>query len=304
METMSSAALRGFVRDLAFAEGKLEVQLTLGLINTVLWFWFMPWFARNFVRPYIDRSSFKKQWVSLHLQTYKNSGLEVNEEAAYELSTWSVPMIIQHGIGGMLCLPAMFNLFSPEVNAALACHGTLAELGFEWQDLITRFWQARYGTDDQKKMNNPSVLKLILAHHIVGSTMVLPMNMYFRYSRWYVEGNVLLQFASFVSLACQQYGFTHDKSTLEGARLMRSISIFTFGLILYTRVIRYAVVLFFLNREIYEAGYYYLFAQSLVVGCGLILFNTVMVKSSYKKMNKFQQNLAIVEKNHALQKDE
>jgi len=31
---MSSAALRGFVRDLAFAEGKLEVQLTLGLINT------------------------------------------------------------------------------------------------------------------------------------------------------------------------------------------------------------------------------------------------------------------------------
>lgn len=293
-----------FLRDLLYAEGKIEVQITLALLQTLLWAWFIPYFAAHVVRPYIDRSNFKKQWVSLHHATYTHAGLDVSEKAAYELSTWSVPMIIQHGIGGALCIPALFNLFSPKVNVALAIHGTLAELGFEWQDLITRVWQRKFGTEEQKQMNDPSILKLIFAHHMAGSVMVLPLNIWFRHSRWYVEGNILLQFASFVSLSCQQYGFTFDKNTLEGAKIMRSISMFTFGIILYSRVFRYSYVVFQLNREIFDAGFYKLLAISLTVGCGLILFNTVMVKSSWKKMRKFQANLITVEKNYALKKDD
>lgn len=301
---MEQIMSREFLRDMLYAEGKIEVQLALGFLQTLFWGWFIPHFAARYVRPYIDKSNFKKQWVALHHGQYKSAGLDVSEEAAYELSTWSIPMIIQHGIGGALCIPAMFNLFSPEVNVALAVHGTLAELGFEWQDLITRSWKRRFGTQEQKDMNHPSILKLIFAHHMVGSVMVLPLNIYFRHSRWFVEGNILLQFASFVSLGCQNVGYTFDKNTLEGAKIMRSISIFTFGIILYSRVFRYAYVVFQLNREIYEAGFYKMLALSLTVGCGLILFNSVIVKSSYKKMQKFQANLVAVEKNYALEKNE
>lgn len=293
MATVNSTG-GNFGNALLMAEPRVNVQLTLGLMQAVLWFMYMPWFAKSVVKPYIDRSNFKEQWIHLHQTIYRTSGINLDREGTYDLSCWTVPMITQHGIGGLLTVPLLLNLFSPEVNIALACHGALTEFGFELQDLLYRLWQRNYGTKAEKAANNPTILKMIIAHHMVGLSLIIPFNIVARESRYYHEAGLLLQGASFVSLASQQYGFTLDMAKESGALKMRNISRMVFCICLYTRLLRYLPLQYFLNMEIRELGYTSLANVGVVTGCGLIFFNLVVLRGAWKRLQKFSDIKSIV----------
>lgn len=283
----AAAAEGGFLNGLLFAEARLDVQLVLGLGQALFWFFYMPWFASRVVKPFIDRSSFREQWIQLHQAIYKGSGIILSREGCYDLSCWTVPMITQHGLGGLLTIPFLLNLFSPKVNVALACHGALTEFGFELQDIVSRLWQVKYGTESQKSANNPTILKLIIAHHMVGLTLILPLNLYARDSYYYHESGFLLQGASFISLFVQQYGFSLDMAKKECALQMRNISRFATCVMLYSRVIRYIPLMYLLNMELREKGFHTMANVGAFVGLGLSFFNVVIMGSAWKKLKKF-----------------
>lgn len=276
-----------FTNALLMAEPRVEVQLVLGLGQALLWFLYMPWFAQHVVKPYIDRSSFREQWIQLHQMIYHSSGVKLSREGSYDLSCWTVPMITQHGIGGLLTVPLLLNIFSPEVNVALACHGALTEFGFEFQDLFYRLWQRKYGTESQKTANNPTILKLIIAHHMVGLSLIIPLNIIARNSRSYHEAGLLLQGASFISLFAQQYGFTLDMAQEKGARTMRTISRAVMCICLYTRLFRYLPLQYFLNMELREMGYHKMANVGVFTGLGLSFFNLVVISGAWKRVKKF-----------------
>ena len=81
--------------------------------------------------------------------------------------------------------------------------------------------------------NRGSVVFFAVCHHIMGTSMILPMNLYFRDSRDYHELVFLLQFGAVISFYAQAYGFTLDVTTRAGLRSVRRAVAWTFVSVLW-----------------------------------------------------------------------
>lgn len=105
-----------------------------------------------------------KPWlVAAGERDYEHGGKELYKQFGMDLSSkqfveqfmamwpWTVGVILQHLVGGMLCLPSIFNIGDPQVAASLACLGILSEMGWEIQDLITWIYK-RFGVPQGKAM--------------------------------------------------------------------------------------------------------------------------------------------------------
>ena len=103
-----------------------------------------------------------KPWlVAAGERDYEHGGKELYKQLGMDLSSkqfveqfismwpWTVGVILQHLVGGMLCLPSIFNIGDPQVAASLACLGILSEMGWEIQDLITWIYK-RFGCATRK----------------------------------------------------------------------------------------------------------------------------------------------------------
>ena len=82
---------------------------------------------------------------------------------------------------------------------------------------------------------------LLLCHHAVAVTMVVPMNAnaMLRTDRDYHELSFLLQAAAFVAGFSQLYGFTLDCDTEQGLRRMRLSVFFSWFSAVWSRGYRY-----------------------------------------------------------------
>merc|ERR1712217_782637 len=100
-------------------------------------------------------------------------------KTCFEFSCEEIGIISQHAIGGACCIPALLGWFSPEVRSALACHGGLCEAGWELQDGLNRAYEVTFGGSEGKKKNTPALCLIMALHHVMGISMVIPMNIYF-----------------------------------------------------------------------------------------------------------------------------
>merc|ERR1719230_87189 len=60
-------------------------------------------------------------------------------------------VLLQHGLGGLLCIPAVLGFEGPA--AAAARHGALSEAGWELSDTIQRLWQVTLGSARDRAEN-------------------------------------------------------------------------------------------------------------------------------------------------------
>jgi hypothetical protein len=179
--------------------------------------------------------------------------------------------------------------FSGPVAWALVRHGALCEAGWEFQDILQRAWQVKFGGEDGKAKNPSSLLAAVALHHALGLCMVIPMNLAYGGHPCYHELVFLLQGAAFFALLMQNYGFTLDVHTSAGLHQMRLGAISVFAVLCWSRLYRYWAIGYQLMCTLYADGNVVILS---VAGPGLVLmgiFNVVLVGDAFGKCRKFMR---------------
>ena len=135
----------------------------------------------------------------------------------------------------------------------------------------------------------------------MGTSMILPMNLYFRDSRDYHELVFLLQFGAVISFYAQAYGFTLDVTTRAGLRSMRRAVAWTFVSVLWGRGIRYVIIGTRLLATIQGAGRPTLWKLGVVGLSGMGIFNFVVIVDTARKLWKFCVRTPMPIENNELQ---
>lgn len=273
--------------DLVMSKRTIEVQLVLLLLQTVVVKIAFD-FIRKVTKQYIDKQSWKTQFIALSKTTYKAMGISLNsEEDWYDASVSSISFSIHHLIGGLLCVPSVLGVpgISPQLSFALARHGALFEAAFELSDVLTRAYQILFTSDGWSK-NPRSVLTILAIHHTCGLSSVVPMNLFFGDSRLYHEAVFLLQGAAGIALGAQAYGYTINIKTNTGIFQMKLLTSLVMAVMLYTRVFRYCLLGFELAQMMYN-GNFAVFTISMFACLAMSLFNVIIVGDAFKKFKKF-----------------
>lgn len=220
---------------------------------------------------------------------------DFTEAESFENACLGVAITLQHFVGGSLCLPSVLGVEMRGASAALACHGALCEAGWELQDFVARAHQIlRQGQAGRRK--NPVPLLVILTlHHVAGQSLCIPMNIHYRTNRDYHEMVFLLQFAAFVALALQCYGFTLDVESRTGLRKMRGAVIILWLTVAYSRIVRYAVVGYRLLAAYRTDGHDAMLWAGCFAMATMSIINVLFFFDATCKLKKFMTMRAVQE---------
>lgn len=278
--------------DLLYCAPTLQVQLVLGALYAVFWYVAIPFIARRVTKPFLDAHPMREQFAKINHKNWTNFGIDVTAEEAYEMSIEPMGPLVQHVFGGLLCVPAVMALpgFSANLASALARHGALHEAGWELMDSLCRIWSMLFG-DEKSRKSNPMALCIIMAvHHVMGLSMIIPMNLFYPELPLYHEIVMLLQLVAGAAMMCQNYGYITDASTRGGRWRMFANSTFVFIAMLWSRAFRFGVLawrlLVIFNHESFDL----FVVGSIAVGL-MSLLNLLMVYDSTQKWIKFTSML-------------
>ena len=184
------------IQDILLATAKIEVQIILALLHSVLWYVLINYVLFAIARKIICNMRSKKQFLHQTCESMKKMVGDAweDEESQIELAANTQCILVQHCVGGMLSLPSVLGmsyLFPAGVTAAMARHGALCEIGFEIQDTLLRTWQIVFGGEIGRKRNPLSMMVIQLMHHSLAFCLVIPLNIYYPDNVWYHEGIVL-----------------------------------------------------------------------------------------------------------------
>lgn len=280
-----------WLRRLAVAESSLGVQLALVLIYAVFWSFALKRVGLMLQR-WLKRQAFASNVIARSRRTMREGyGIYFDERAAFETTCTIGAVLSQHAAGGLACAPSVVfgaNAFT----TPLAIHGALCEVGWEVSDVCIRTYE-RAGFDGAAGVaRNPwRFVGILAAHHVMGLSMVVPMNLFHRDAPEYHELVCLLQLAAFVAGAAQLgcYALTLPRDI----RAMRVMVTVTLGAVLYSRVFRYYAVgralLAILESE--PA----MFKGGVVALAVMGAFNAVVLYDCAKKFVKFWRYDALVD---------
>jgi hypothetical protein len=275
---------------LVFSEGTLETQLTLVVIWATIWFFVIPYAAKNIFEPFVASKPWKDKWVDLNDKTFQ-TGFFIHfktKAEVFEFACLFLAIICQHALGGFLCIPSLVGASGAGV-AALACHGGLCEAGWELQDAMVRIYQVLFGGPAGKEKNPTPLMVILFIHHAMGLSMVIPMNIVYHDNVYYHEFVFLLQFAAFVALGLQNYGYTLDVKTASGLAQMKVCTGVTVSTMLWSRAGRYAMVGYYLITTMYADGNTKMLCLGAVVLGLMGLLNILMVVDGIGKFVKFMK---------------
>jgi len=262
MEVFVSSVLERFstitFHDLLIAASRLEVQIVLAILHTIFWYHVIHRIFYPLVIRAIYGLECKKQFIEFNRQCFKKLMLwdigEVEEEQIETIASIDA-VVLQHLIGGLLCLPSalgLASLFPPGVATAMACHGGLSEIGYEVEDMMVRFYEVLFGGEKGRRKNPSCVIFGLLAHHSAACCLVVPFNIFYRDNTYIHEAICCLQLAAFAAFYLQQYGYTLDVKKQEELTKMKISITLSLIIILWTRVIRYGMLWNILLNQIFE----------------------------------------------------
>jgi len=262
------------------------VQLALATMQGLFWKVVTSFLAKLVFKPMVVAN---EQWIDLNAAKEKKQQSEVPREQTIQNICELLVNLIQHAIGGALCIPVLINGnlgLSFSTAAALARHGALTEVGYEVMDLVTRIYQITLG-GPEGKIKNPKALFIgVCIHHFMGISMVLPMNIYYSDNYWYFYLVFLLQFAAAVALGSQQYGFTLDVSNKAGLLKMKIAVTLTFFVMWYSRAIAYVYVIGELLITFWDQSIGF-FVAGCVANLAMLMINLIFVCESTEKFKKY-----------------
>ena len=266
----------------------IRTQLTLLVLNALAWYVWIELTPKYIFQPYVLAQVWKDHWVERHKQSLKAMEIEFRND--HDVFVWAcgfLAIAFQHFVGGALCLPSVLGLGHISTQCALACHGAMCEVGWEVQDTLRSLTEVLLGGEEGKAKNPAPILVLKAIHHVLGLSMVIPMNLYYSESAEYHEFIFLLQFAAAIAIACTNYGYTLNVKTADGLAKMKVVVTVTWIVMVYSRVTRFAIVGWSLlgllrnNHMMYYAG--------LGALCLMCVFNILITVDATSKLVKFVQ---------------
>lgn len=282
------------VGDLAWAEPRLEVQIALAGLHSAAWFVAIQYVVPPLAKRMISGLKNKAQFLSMFRDSLKNMiQYDMGPDPVKQLEETSLfeGVLVQHGVGGALCLPSVLGLSSrlpSGLTGALARHGALCEVGWEVSDTLTRISQMLFGGEAGRAKNPVAVLVMLLMHHSCAQCMVMPLNLYYPDNVYYHEGIFLLQGCSIGAMALQQYGYTLDIKTPEGLTKMKIATAASLGLMTWGRLVRYGFVWWKLITTFKEDQNTFVLKLALPPVVLLSLFNVALLGDCLEKFLKFR----------------
>eukprot|EP00668_Euglena_longa_P000501 GGOE01000624.1.p1 GENE.GGOE01000624.1~~GGOE01000624.1.p1 ORF type:complete len:325 (-),score=69.88 GGOE01000624.1:200-1174(-) len=265
-----------------------EVLILAILIHTVL----------HRVNTLVLRWSSGKPWMT-HVMAngrkrLKGMGVPPSDAAALRLwvELWGVAL--QHGVGALLCLPALTGGWGlpPGVPAVLARHAAVCECGWEVGDLVVRLhrkWFTPGGWEEQPS----GLIGVVLLHHAMGFGLTIPMNIFFSESKLYFEMVAVLQGSSLFIILITQWGQMLDVSQpAQLEQMFWSSLILVLGL-LAVRFAYYGWLSLQLLVAADEMGNPELYSAGVVAAFSLGLANAVYTLDAAKRLVKFAPLYAV-----------
>ena len=280
--------------EVLYAAPRLEAQIAAALCHAVFWYFWVNYISPSFVRPIIINMRSKEQLLAQNKHMLKKVfliDLGDSPEAKnilFETTVVIFGVIMQHGVGGALCVPAIAGGFglAPRVVAAMVCQGGLCEVGFEIQDTLQRIKMLLFDGARGKQFNPPGFLLIMMFHHTCAQCLVIPNNIHYRDNVHYAEGVFLLQGAAFGAFFLQQYGYTLDIKRRAGLLQMKLIVTVTMLIMVWSRLVRYGW-LWYLLISLYHADGSVVFKLALPPVVLMSLFNVLILLDAVAKFAKF-----------------
>lgn len=197
---------------------------------------------------------------------------------------WGIALM--HGIGGMLCLPAVFAGVTA-TTASLGRWGAIWEVGWEITDVGDRLFQ-RCCLEKGAQLQPLGMLVFIFFHHALALCMVIPMNLYFPMSSAYFQLVCLLMFTAWIPGWIDSYSETLDVTQPAELRQMVAGSFVLFTGTLVTRLLVYWPILFTLLNTFKEHNCMAMFYGLLAAGGVMMpLIGLVCTADAAKRLRKF-----------------
>eukprot|EP00967_Tisochrysis_lutea_P129090 scaffold221633_cov32-Tisochrysis_lutea.AAC.2 len=209
-----------------------------------------------------------------------------SDDAYYDLACGMVGVLVQHALGGALCLASAAGV-SSELAFALARHGALCEMGWEAQDVLVRAWQCVFGGEAGRAKNPAGLLLVLCLHHMMGMSLVIPINLFYPRNQYVHEVVCLLQGAAAVALLMQNYGYTLDTSTPGGLLRMKLSVGCVWVVVLWSRVLRFTFLFFKLVPTIFADGNIVISSGAVIVVLAMSYINFIFFADATRKLLKF-----------------
>ena len=222
-------------------------------------------------------------------------GLEMTEEEYIKGRTkdwgWLQCVLFQHLIGGLLCIPSVFNLSSFTVADAssLACLSILSEMGWEIQDLIVMLYR-RFCLEGGDKLVPVISLIIMPIHHSLTCGLGIPTILAYRNLKTLHWMCFDLQTATAISLFIAEYTKLLDVSQPDQLRQFTILTLLGFLVCVWARAIHWFYLLWqFVQVWIEDQAYTF-----LVVGCLVCFIFTLFsyflcIEPFYKRLVKFMK---------------
>lgn len=192
-----------------------------------------PWLVTAGEKDY-ERNA-KKMYADLGMEATQSSHVEFFQS----IFGWHCCVIMQHIIGGILCVPAILGNASflkvyPDDAISFACLGILSELGWEISDIFLWLYKRYYCKDGRKKV--PGVLvAILLMHHSLTTILGIPVILHYRnyYALHWLCFD--LQVAGAVALICGEYTKFLDVSKPLQLKQFQVLSFVALIILVWTR---------------------------------------------------------------------
>jgi len=277
------------VDELLNAAPAWDTQIALLSFSAAFWWLVIGVFniGEKIGRPIYLNHPMSEQWIQLNRKYFKDGfGIDFDREQALTFALTMQGILLQHIIGGLLCLPVLVGWGSPALGYTLGRWGALCEAGWELQDGLVRIVQVNCGGEKGKELNPVPLRILMTVHHVMGLSLVVPMNIYFSENYWYIYLVCLLQLAAAVAMLGQNYGFLLDVTTPSGLCKMKVATFFVWAVMFYSRGPGYLYVIYKVLCLFYNTGDAW-FCWGCFVAWAMSLLNIVFIMDATQKMTKF-----------------
>jgi len=276
------------LHELLFASPRLDVQLALWRVHTVIWFVITNKIAYPIILKVVQNMEAKARLIKFTRSQQEKMGIDIEDDnIILSITAGGMSILVQHAIGGLLCLPSAIGI-QTNFAFAMARHGMLCELGWETQDTLVRIFCYTFGGKSGKERYPlATTIFACVIHHVVSFSLVIPMNIY--YPDWSLvhEMACLLELAAAVAGFTQYYGYTKDVKTHSGLRNMKISIIVTFAIMIWSRMIRYFWLAWIIGRRTWKDGNILVFTLMCVSLFFFTLFNILIMIDAIQKLLKF-----------------
>jgi len=215
--------------------------------------------------------------------------LEEFQDHFIEIWPWMNLMCTQHFVDGLLCLPAVANLFpnSPELASSLACLAILSEAGWEIGDLLGSIYGRYFTKGGGQKVPFP-IIVILAMHHSLGTGLGLPMVMYFRSSNLLHWLCFDLQMAGAIGLSIAEYTKLLDISQPGQLLQFQVLSFISLVVMVVTRGFHYYYLCLQVAATLVANQEWALLVFAAIPFLAFTIFNTfIIIIPGYKRFVKF-----------------